>query len=129
MQVERGLGFRACIGSVSTAFAHLGEARMCVGAGCVDGDGRVKLLFCLGDQTLGEIVVTQLGVLRGLFGWGKRSHASRAHLVELKSSLTKRRFRIAPSNTLDGFEVRRTWGVGSCLCDRYDVFSSIDSGL
>ena len=90
---------------VAAAFAHLGETGVGGGTGGIGGDGGLELLFGLGNQALGEIVVTELGVLCGLFGGGKRGHADGAHLVELEGGLAERGFGVGAANALERSEV------------------------
>ena len=87
----------------------LGEAGVGFGTGVVGGDGGLKLLFGLGDEALGEIVASELRVLRGLLGFGEGGHAEGAHLVELEGGLTEGGFGVGAA---DAFERIEAGGVG-----------------
>ena len=74
-------------------------------AGGVGGDGGLELLFGLGDQALGEVVVAELGVLCGLFGGRQRGQADGAHLVELEGGLAEGSLGVGSADALEWCEV------------------------
>ncbi len=105
MQVDRGLGLGASVGWASAAFAHLGETGVGGGTGGIGSDGGLELLFGLGDQALGEVVMAELGVLCGLLCGGKRGQTGGAHLVELEGCLAERSLGIGSANAFERREV------------------------
>ena len=96
----------SCLVRTATAFSDLGETGMSIGAGVIGGDRRLKLLFGLGNQALGEIVMAELSILGGLLSRRERGHAHCTHLVELERGLTERCFGVSPADSLEGREVR-----------------------
>ena len=70
----------------------------------VGGECGLELAFGLGDETLREVFVAKLGVLRGLFGWRQRGHTGCANLVEKEGLLPERGFRKSAANAFLGVE-------------------------
>ena len=82
----------------------LREAGVGFGAGGVGGDGGLELLLGFGDEALSEIVVAELGVLRGVLGFGEGGHAEGAHLVELEGGLAEGGFGVGAADAFEGIE-------------------------